>query len=214
MGHTVGRHTIHKLMRQENIFGLPIHRKKYRSPKTAGEDLVRQNFTAEYPNQRWCCDITQKWTAEGWFYLAVVLDLYSRRIVGWSTGSNMKTELPLRPLNQALTLRGNPKGVIHHSDRGSQYTSEQYLKRQETAELHPSFGSAGTCLDNAAVERFFSVLKRECLHRKSWKTRLELEEAIRDFIDRFYNPVRIRSNGKTPIQSEKEYNDFLAQRCA
>ena len=214
MGHTAGRHTIHKLMRQENIVGLPIHRKKYRSPKIAREDLVKQNFTAEHPNQIWCCDITQKWTTEGWFYLAVVLDLYSRRIVGWSTGSNMRTELPLRALNQALVLRGNPKGVIHHSDRGSQYTSEQYLKRQETAELHTSFGSAGTCLDNAAVESFFSVLKRECLNRKSWRTRSELDDAIRDFIDRFYNPVRIRSNGKTPIQSEREYNQFLAQRCA
>ena len=81
-----------------------------------------------------------------------MLDMYSRRIVGWSTGSNMRTELPLRALNQALVLRGNPKGVVHHSDRGSQYTSEQYLKRQEDAELHTSFGSAGTCLDNAAVE--------------------------------------------------------------
>ena len=111
-------------------------------------------------------------------------------------------------------LRENPKGVIHHSDRGSQYTSEQYLKRQETAELRTSFGSAGTCLDNAAVESFFSVLKRECLNRKSWRTRSELDDAIRDFIDRFYNPVRIRSNGKTPIQSEREYNSFLAQRCA
>jgi putative transposase len=135
MGHTAGRHTIHKVMRQENLFGLPIHRKKYRSPKIAREDLVRQNFTAEHPNQIWCCDITQKWTGEGWFYLAVVLDLYSRRIVGWSTGSNMRTELPLRALNQALVLRGNPKGVIHHSDRGSQCTSEQYLKRQKNYEL-------------------------------------------------------------------------------
>ena len=144
LGHTAGRHTIHKLMRQENIVGLPIHRKKYRSPKIARKDLVRQNFTAEHPNQIWCCDITQKWTSEGWFYLAVVLDLYSRRIVGWSTGSNMRAELPLRALNQALVLRGDPKGVIHHSDRGSQYTSEQYLKRQETAELRTSFGSAGT----------------------------------------------------------------------
>ena len=94
------------------------------------------------------------------------------------------------------------------------FTDEQYLKRQEDAGLHTSFGSAGTCLDNAAVESFFSVLKRECLNRKSWRTRSELEDAIRDFIDRFYNTVRIRSNGKTPIQREKEYNDFLAQRCA
>ena len=151
--------------------------------------------------------------------MAVVLDLYSRRILGWSTGSNMRTELPLEALNQALVLRKKTKGVLHHSDRGSQYTSEQYLKRQETAEpilmfWHTSFGSAGTCLDNAAVESFFSVLKRECLNRKSWKTRSELDDAIRDFIDRFYNPVRIRSNGKTPIQSEREYNQFLAQRCA
>jgi putative transposase len=88
------------------------------------EDLVRQNFTAEHPNQIWCCDINQKWTGEGWFYLAVVLDLYSRRIVGWSTGSNMRTELPLNALNQALVLRGNPKEVIHHSDRCSQHASE------------------------------------------------------------------------------------------
>ena len=126
----------------------------------------------------------------------------------------MRTELPLRALNQALVLRGNPKGMIHHSDGGSQYTSEQYLKRQKTVELRTSFGSAGTCLDNAAVESFFSVLKRECLNRKSWRTRSELDDAIRDFIDRFYNPVRIRSSGKTPIQSEREYNQFLAQRCA
>ena len=118
--------------------------------KTLWDRISQQNYLNKIrPNQIWCCDITQKWTTEGWFYLAVVLDLYSRRIVGWSTGSNMRTELPLRALNQALVLRGNPKGVIHHSDRGSQYTSEQYLKRQETAESifmfwRTSFGSAGT----------------------------------------------------------------------
>ena len=118
--------------------------------KTLCDRILQQTYINKIrPNQIWCFDITQKWTSEGWFYLAVVLDMYSRRIVGWSTGSNMRTELPLRALNQALVLRGNPKGVIHHSDRGSQYTSEQYLKRQETAEStfmfwHTSFGSAGT----------------------------------------------------------------------
>ena len=213
-GHTVGRHTVQKLMRQERLFGLPINRKKYRSPKVSHQDLVKQHFTAERPNQIWCCDITQKRTREGWVYLAVVLDLYARRIVGWATASNMTTDLPMKALNQALTLRGNPTGVIHHSDRGSQYTSEQYLKRQETAGLHTSFGSAGTCLDNAVVESFFSVLKRECLHRQSWTSKREIEEAIRDYIERFYNRTRIRGNGKTPLQSEQCYYQKFAQACA
>lgn len=214
LGYDIGRHTVQRLMRQENLYGLPLYRKKYRKPTIAHEDLVRRDFTAEHPNQLWCCDITQKWTKKGWLYLAVVLDLYSRKIVGWATDNNMKTHLPLRALNQAVTLRGNPQGVIHHSDRGSQYTSEQYLLRLETANLRPSFGSAGSCLDNAVVESFFSILKRECLHRRAWATREQLREEINNFISTFYNPVRIRSNGKSPIQSEQEYIHNSAQKCA
>ena len=213
-GHRISRYKLHKLMRQEGLQGLPFHRKKYKTARIAREDLVQQNFHTSAPNQIWCSDITQTWTKEGWLYCAVVIDLYSRRVVGLSTGRSMQTELPLRALKMAWGLRHSPHGVIHHSDRGSQYTSTDYLRFQAEHQIRPSFGAAGTCLDNAVAESFFSILKRECLHRKTWSSRAELEHAIKDFVFHFYNTERIRSNGKTPLESEQDYAAALKVKVA
>lgn len=166
--------------------------------------VTGSNFTTQSPNQVWSTDITYIWTREGWLYLAVVMDLYSRRIVGWSVRDRMKTALPLEALNRAVVMRSPPQGLIHHSDRGSQYCSYEYRKALRAIGAQASMSGKGNCYDNAVVETFFKTLKSELVWRSVFQTRRQAAQKIAAYIDGFYNPVRRHSscNYKSPINYE------------
>jgi putative transposase len=167
--------------------------------------LARQ-FTVARPNHVWCADITALWTQQGWSYLAVVLDLASRRVVGWAIRASLETELVLAALHVALGRRRVAPGLIHHSDRGSQYASATY---QETLAAHgivPSMSRVGDCWDNAPVESFFSGLKAEVQPDQPWPTRAAAYTAIADHIETFYNRTRLHS-----ALGYRSPNEFEAQ---
>ena len=138
-------------------------------------------------------DINYVWTREGWLYLAVILDLHSRRVIGWAVSNRMKRDLAIRALNMAIALRRPPKGCIHHTDRGSQYCSHDDQKILRQHEFQSSMSGTGNCYDNAAVETFFKTIKAELLWQRSWRTRRDAEIAIFDYINGFYNPRRRHS---------------------
>jgi len=155
-------------------------------------DLVERNFTASAPNCVWVADITYIPTWAGFLYLAVVLDVFSRRIVGWAMATHLRTELVLAALNMAIGQR-RPAAVIHHSDQGSQYTALAFGRRCDEAGVRPSMGSVGDCFDNAMCESFFATLECELLDRRHFKTQIEARMAIFEFIEGWYNPRRRHS---------------------
>jgi putative transposase len=167
-------------------------------------DLVDRNFTATGPNQLWVADITYIPTWAGFLYLAVVLDAWSRRVVGWAMATHLRTELVLDALDMALTQR-RPDAVIHHSDQGCQYTSFAFGKRCRDMGVRPSMGSVGDCFDNAMCESFFATLECELLDRQAFKTQTEARLAVFDFIEGFYNPHRRHSaiDYQSPINYER-----------
>jgi putative transposase len=169
-------------------------------------DLVNRNFVAPAPNCLWVADITYIPTWAGFLYLAVVLDTFSRRIVGWAMATHLRTELVLAALNMAIGQR-RPAAVIHHSDQGSQYTALAFGKRCEEAGVRPSMGSVGDCFDNAMCESFFATLECELLERRHFKTQIEARLAIFEFIEGWYNPHRRHSaiNYLSPIDFERTY---------
>ena len=169
-------------------------------------DLVERNFTAAAPDCLWVADITYIPTGAGFLYLAVVLDTFSRRIVGWAMATHLRTELVLEALNMALGQR-RPATVIHHSDQGSQYTALAFGRRCEEAGVRPSVGSVGDCFDNAMCESFFATLECELLERRHFKTQIEARMAIFEFIEGWYNPHRRHSaiNYLSPIDFERTY---------
>ena len=156
-------------------------------------DLVQQDFTASRPNEKWVSDIAYIWTGSGWLYLAVVMDLYSRAIIGWSLQSRMTQQLVCDALTMALFRRGFPKGVIVHSDRGSQYCSRRYQKLLQHNTLLCSMGRTGCCYDNAAMESFFHSLKVELVHREFYTTRDDARQSIFEYIEVYYNRQRRHS---------------------
>jgi putative transposase len=170
-------------------------------------DLVERNFSASGPNRLWVADISYIPTWTGFLYLAVVLDVFSRRIVGWAMESSLHTELVLQALNMALGQR-RPGGVIHHSDHGSQYTSFAFGKRCEQAGVRPSMGSVGDCFDNAMCESFFATLECELLDRRRFKTQIEARIAIFEFIEGWYNPHRRHSalDYLSPINYQRSHS--------
>jgi putative transposase len=167
-------------------------------------DLVNRNFVASAPNCVWVADITYIPTWAGFLYLAVVLDTFSRRIVGWAMATHLRTELVLEALNMAIGQR-RPAAVIHHSDQGSQYTSLAFGKRCAEAGVRPSMGSVGDCFDNAMCESFFATLECELLNSRHFKTQIEARMAIFEFIEGWYNPHRRHSaiGYLSPIDYEK-----------
>jgi putative transposase len=167
-------------------------------------DLVERNFTAAAPDCLWVADITYIPTWAGFLYLAVVLDVFSRRIVGWAMATHLRTELVVEALNMALGQR-RPAVVIHHSDQGSQYTSLAFGQRCDEAGVRPSMGSVGDCFDNAMCESFFATLECELLDRRHFKTQIEARMAIFEFIEGWYNPHRRHSaiGYRSPIDYEK-----------
>jgi transposase InsO family protein len=195
-GLRVGDRRVRRLMR---VGGLVARgRRRYRvTTDSAHQAPVAPNtlaraFTVARPNRVWAGDITALWTTEGWLYLAVVLDLASRRVVGWSADETMTAALPLAALRQALARRAIRRGVLHHSDRGVQYASERYQAVLRQHGLRVSMSRKGNRWDNSVVESFFSTLKTE-LHPASWATRAEARAALSDYIDCFYNVRRLHS---------------------
>jgi len=171
-------------------------------------DLVRRDFAPAGPDQVWAADITQFWTHEGWLYLAGVIDLHSRRVVGWAMGASPNTDLVIDALLMAFERRRPDRRVVHHSDRGCTYTSLAFSQRLADLELAQSFGSTGDCFDNAAVEAFWATLKRELawIHgRTTWPTRGLLRSALFDYIEGFFNPSRIqeRLGYQSPVDYER-----------
>lgn len=156
-------------------------------------DLLKRRFTAEQPNRAWVSDITYVPTAQGWLYLAVTLDLFSRRVVGWAMAPTLSQELPLTALRMALQRRRPLPGLIHHSDRGSQYTSHEYQLLLKAHQARPSLGHVGSCFDNAAMESFFGSLKSEWLYFQRFETRQQAITSIFYYIESFYNRQRRHS---------------------
>lgn len=156
-------------------------------------NLLNQDFRPECPDQVWCSDITYLRTAEGWLYLAVVVDLYSRRVIGWSMRDNMRKGLVLDALNMALLARDPAPDAIHHSDRGSQYCSRAYRARLEASGLKASMSRRGNCYDNSVVESFFHTLKTEHIYFQTFLTKEEARQSVFEFIEVFYNRQRLHS---------------------
>jgi transposase InsO family protein len=161
--------------------------------RPVAEDLIEQDFSALKPNEKWVSDITYVWTDEGWLYLAVVMDLYSRAVIGWSMRRRMKQQLVIDALTMALFRRGFPKGTIIHSDRGSQYCSASYQRLIKEKGLRCSMGRRANCYDNAAMESFFHTLKVELLHRHRYANRDAARQAIFEYIESYYNRRRKHS---------------------
>lgn len=213
LGHGIrcSRKRVARLMREAGLQGISRRKPKgltKRNPKRSSfPDLVERQFKAEQPNCLWVADITQHQTAEGWLYLAVILDLYSRKVVGWSMAHHLQAELVLSALDMALKNRHPSQNLIHHSDHGSQYTSLAFSERLEQTDILGSMGSVGDALDNAAAESFFATLQTELLDRQTWHTRQQLKTAIFEFIEVFYNRQRRHSTLEylSPIDFERRY---------
>ena len=196
-GIRVGRKRVERLMGQAGLEGIPVPRKARTTVRVEGvrcaPDLVERDFSAIAPDRLWCADITYLPTWEGWLYLASVIDCFSRMIVGWCMRSHMRLELVERALEMAVARRRPGPGLIHHSDHGSQYTAVIFGQRCEQLGLEVSRGSIGDCYDNAVCEAFHATLKRELVHRRPWPTRAELQTAVFEYIEGFYNTTRRHS---------------------
>jgi putative transposase len=196
-GIIAGRHRIARLMRDINLKA----RQKRRFKKTTDSDHggpvapnhLDQDFAATGPDQKWAADISYIWTAEGWLYLAIVLDLFSRRIIRWAVSDRLKKDLALCTLRRAVALRRPRAGILHHSDRGSQYCSYDFQRMLDRHGFIPSMSSKGNCYDNTMVETLFKTIKSELVWRTSFQSRRQAEYAIARYIDGFYNPIRRHS---------------------
>jgi len=181
-GLDVGERRVGRLMRINGI--KPVRTRKHKITTNSNHrlgiapNLLDGDFASDMPDRKWAGDITYIWTAQGWLYLAVILDLHSRRVVGWAVCNRMKKDLAIRALDMAVRLREPREGCIFHSDRGSQYCSYDYQKKLQAYGLRPSMSGKGNCYDNASVETFFKSLKAEMVWRKKWRTRREAEAAI------------------------------------
>jgi putative transposase len=218
-GIRVGCKRVARLMRENGLRGATL--RKYvvttQSDPAAAKpiDLVERRFFADAPDRLWVADMTYVPTWSGWLYLAMVLDVYSRKIIGWAMGTNMRTALILEALQMAVTQR-QPRGVIHHSDRGSQYTSYAFGKRCREAGIMPSMGSVGDAYDNAKAESFFATLEREVLSRRRFKSQAEARMAIFEWIEGWYNPHR-RHSGlgyRSPVNYERAHHQAKARMAA
>ena len=196
-GHVYDRKTVAASMRRQNLRARTA--RKYKATTNSKHDLpvapnlLAQNFNAEAPNQKWVSDITYLWTDEGWLYLAVIIDLFSRLVVGWAMSERMTAELVCEALQMALWRREMPKGVMLHSDRGSQYCSGAYQNLMTKYQLVCSMSGKGNCYDNACAESFFHSLKVEAIHGERFATREEVRHTVFEYIEVDYNRTRRHS---------------------
>lgn len=209
-GVSCGLHKIERLMRGEALRARPRRRGL---PKDEGErsvppasNVLDRQFTAERPNQKWIADFTYVWTAEGWLYVAAVIDLFSRRVVGWSMKAEMNAQLVADALVMAIWRRGKPDALLHHSDQGSQYTSQQFQTLMSDNGVTCSMSRSGNVWDNAAMESFFSSLKTERIRRQVYRTRDAARADVFDYIERFYNTTRRHSTigYLSPVEFERQ----------
>ncbi|WP_233434191.1 IS3 family transposase [Nocardia yamanashiensis] len=218
MGIRLGRKRVARLMRSARLQGAFRRRRgcTRRDPSASpNPDLVNRRFSADHPDRLWCMDVTQHRTGEGWVYCAVVLDAFSRRIVGWSIADHLRAELVCDALDMARWRRRPPPGqTIAHSDHGAQYTSWAFGQRIRSAGLLGSMGSIGDCFDNSMVESYFGTMQLELLDTRRWSTRKELATAIFDYIEAFYNPTRRHSklDMLSPVDYERVHT--AAHRAA
>ena len=209
-GVTTGRKRVARLMREAGLAGISRRkgpRTTRRDPQARpAPDRVNRRFVAEAPDRLWLADITYVPTGQGFLYLAIVLDVFSRRIVGWSMASHLKTELVLDALEMALSQR-RPRSVVHHSDQGSQYTSLAFSQRCREAGVLPSMGKAGDCFDNAMAESFFASLECELIDRTPFRDRDHARTELFRYIEGWYNPHRRHSGigHRSPVNFEKTY---------
>jgi putative transposase len=197
-GIAVGRKRVERLMRQDGLSGVVRRRRGKTTIRVPGvpvaDDLVKRDFRPPAPDQLWVADITYLRSWEGWLYLAVVLDCFSRRIVGFAIEDHLRAELVVDALEQALQRRRPKHGLVHHSDQGSQYVSLAFGRRCRLAGIEQSMGGRGSAYDNAVCESFFKTLKSELVDRQSWPSKAELRTAVFDYIECFYNPRRRHSS--------------------
>jgi putative transposase len=214
-GYEIGRYRVRHLMR---LAGVNVRRKrKYKVTTRSNHqypispNLVQRNFQADKPNMVWASDITYIKTMEGWVYLAIVLDLYSRKVVGWSLAKNITAEIVKQALIMAIGRRNPSPGLIHHSDRGIQYACEEYRRLLNTYGIVSSMSRSGNCLDNAVAERFFRTLKTEKINDWYNMTAEEVKHDIVDFIEMFYNGERLNSSAgyHSPNDYEKLQRDLI-----
>ena len=210
LGLYVGHRRVGRLMRDNRIYVVRTHKYKATTDShhrfNIAPNVLDRNFTAHVPNQKWAGDISYIWTTEGWLYLAVMIDLHSRRVIGWAVSNRLKRDLALQALDRAAALRNPPPGCIHHTDRGSQYCSHDYQNRLRQLGLTASMSGKGNCYDNAAVETFFKTLKAELIWRHTWTTRDQVTKALFHYINGFYNSRRRHSatGGVSPITFERK----------
>jgi putative transposase len=215
----VGLHRIARLMREDGLYGRRRRRfrvttqSKHRHPVAA--NVLQRQFSPSQPNTAWASDLTYLWTNEGWLYLCVILDLYSRRVVGWSTGSRINAELVIRAMKNAVAARSVVPGkLLYHSDRGVQYASADFRKLLTAWRVTPSMSRKGNCWDNAVVESFFATLKVECIREETLVTRAQAHRVVFEYIEGFYNTRRRHSflNYVSPAQYES-INSARAATC-
>ena len=198
-GESVSRNTVAKLMREANIRAKQRRRFVPRTTdsthqKPVAGNILDRDFTASEPDRKWAADITYVPTDQGWLYVAAVLDVYSRKIVGWSMADHMQTDLASDALKMAIARRNPQKGLLHHSDRGVQYASDDYLYLLESQNMMPSMSGKGDCWDNAAMESFWSTLKTELVHHERYATHEQARASIFEYIEVFYNRKRLHSS--------------------
>jgi len=211
-GVRVSEKTVARIMKELGLKSRTV--RKYKATTNSKHNLpvhdnvLNRQFTAQAPNQVWMADITYVPTGEGWLYVASVMDLCTRKIIGWHTSDRMTKELVLQALDKAYS-RGRPKGeVLHHSDRGSQYASHEYQQRLQKYGMKGSMSRKGNCYDNACIESFHSVLKKELVYLEKFRTRKEAQSRIFEYIEIFYNRKRVHSaiGYLTPVQCEQMYD--------
>ncbi len=196
-GIVIGERRVARLMRDNGI--AVVRSRKFKRTTDSNHshhiapNLLDGNFQTSVPNEKWAGDISYLWTAEGWLYLAVIIDLYSRRVIGWAVSDRLKRDLPIAALQRAIALRQPGPGVIHHSDRGSQYCSGDYRAILKDQGFLASMSGKGNCYDNAAVETFFKTLKAELIWRNRYETRAQAQNDLFGYINGFYNPRRRHS---------------------
>lgn len=203
--------TVQRIMKDEEIRSRT--RKKFKATTNSDHEkpiypnILNQDFTTTSPGEVWVSDITYVWTSEGWLYLASVMDLYSRKIIGFHMGSRLTKELVLTALERAMINQPPKEGLIHHSDRGSQYASHEYTNKLKEANIEISMSRKGNCYDNACIESFHSALKKELIYQQKYRTRDEAEMSIFEYLIGFYNSIRIHSSLDylSPSEFEKQY---------
>lgn len=219
-GLRVGQKTVATIMKESGLKSRTV--RKYKATTNSNhtypvhENVLNQTFQAERPNEVWMSDITYVWTNEGWLYVASVMDLFTRKIVGWKADSRMTKELVIEALEQAYQREKPDDGVLHHSDRGSQYASKEYQDKLKEYKMIGSMSRKGNCYDNACIESFHSVIKRELIHLETYITRARARRDIWEYIELWYNRQRIHSSigYKSPMQFQEAYYRQLLKQSA